>query len=89
MVKIELLSENNFNEYSLDSYVRKRQVAKAISSDEYVSYIALDDDAVIGFIGLKRRLNNDYMILDMMHVSAACRGTGIGRKIKIRSTNQI
>lgn len=111
MVKIELLSENNFNEYSLDSYVRKqavkrvyrregskyvlvdmpyvedwnlerkRQVAKAISSDEYISYIALDDDAVIGFIGLKKRLNNDNMILDMMHVSAACRGMGIGSKL--------
>lgn len=111
MVKIELLSEKNFNEHSLDSYVRKqdvkrvyrrkeseyvlldmpyvedwdlekkRQVAKDISSAEYISYIALDDDNVAGFIGLKKRLNNGYMILDMMHVSATCRGMGIGRKL--------
>lgn len=111
MVKIELLSETNFNEHSLDAYVRrqdvkrvyrregneyilvdmpyvedwnlekKRQVAMDISSADYVSYIALDDDNVVRFIGLKKQLNNDYMILDMMHVSAACRGMGIGRKL--------
>ena len=28
MVKIELLSENNFTDYSLDSYVRKQDVKK-------------------------------------------------------------
>lgn len=111
MVKIELLSEKNFNEHSLDSYVRKQdvkrvyrkkeskyvlvdmpyiedwslerkqQVAKNISSGEYISYIALDADIVVGFIALKRRLNNDYMILDMMHVSATYRGMGIGKKL--------
>lgn len=111
MVKIELLSEKNFNEHSLDSYVRKQdvkrvyrkkeskyvlvdmpyiedwslerkqQVAKNISSGEYISYIALDEDIVVGFIALKKRLNNDYMILDMMHVSATYRGMGIGKKL--------
>lgn len=111
MINIELLSEKNFNEHSLDSYVRKqdvkkvyrregreyvlvdmpyvedwnlekkRQVAMDIKSADYISYIALDDDNVVGFIGLKKQLNNDYMILDMMHVSAVCRGMGIGRKL--------
>lgn len=111
MVKVELLSEKNFNEHSLDSYVRKqdvkrvyrrdgneyvlvdmpyiedwslekkRQVAMDISSAEYISYLALDDNNVVGFIGLKKLLNNDYMILDMMHVSAAYRGMGIGKKL--------
>lgn len=28
MVKIELLSENNFTDYSLDSYVRKQDVKR-------------------------------------------------------------
>ena len=111
MVKIELLSEKNFNEHSLDSYERKqyvkkvyrkkgseyvlvdmpyvedwslerkRQVAMDISSNEYISYIALDGDNVVGFIGLKKQLNNDYMILDMMHVCAECRGMGLGKKL--------
>lgn len=111
MVKIELLTERNFNEYSLDSYERrhdvkrvyrregdeyilvdmpyvedwdiekKRQIAKAISSAEYISYVALDNERVVGFIGLIKELTDGYMILDMMHVSAQCRGMGIGRKL--------
>lgn len=111
MIKIELLSENNFNENSLDNYVRtqevkkvyrrqgeeyvlvempyvedwslekKRSVAKDICSKEYISYIALDDDKVVGFIGLKKQLVGDYMILDMMHTSAEYRGKGLGRKL--------
>lgn len=111
MIKIELLSDKNFNKYSLDSYERKqdvkrvyrrkgseyflvdmpyvedwslekkRQVAADISSAEYISYIALECNNVVGFIGLKKQLNDQYMILDMMHVSAAYRGNGIGRKL--------
>lgn len=111
MIKIELLSENNFNENSLDNYVRtqnvkkvyrrqgeeyvlvdmpyvedwspekKRSVAKDFSSKEYISYVALDDGKVVGFIGLKKQLFGDYMILDMMHTSAEYRGKGLGRKL--------
>lgn len=111
MVKFELLSEKNFNETSLDSYVRrqdvkkvyrkaggeyilvdlpyiedwtfeqKRRIAKNIRSKEYISYVAIDEGKVMGFIGLKKQLINEYMILDMMHVSAECRGMGIGRKL--------
>lgn len=60
---------------------RRRQIANNISSDEYISYVALEEEKVIGFIGLKRQLLNEYMILDMMHVSAEYRGMGIGRKL--------
>ena len=111
MIKIELLTENNFNKNSLDNYVRtqevkkvyrkqgeeyvlvempyiedwslekKRSVAKDICSKEYISYIALDDDKVVGFIGLKKQLVGDYMILDMMHTSAEYCGKGLGRKL--------
>ena len=111
MIKIELLSEANFNLESLDSYNRKqdvnkvyrkidgeykliehrytedwdlnkkRSVAKQISSDEYITYLAIENDEVVGFIGLKKELIESYMILDMMQVSAACRGQGIGRKL--------
>ena len=60
---------------------KKRSVAKQISSDEYITYIALENDRVVGFIGLLRQLNGPYMILDMMHVSSECRGQGIGRRL--------
>ncbi len=60
---------------------KKRSVAKRISSDEYITYIALENDKVVGFIGLLRQLNGPYMILDMMQVSSECRGQGIGRRL--------
>ena len=111
MIKIELLSEENFKLGSLDNYTRKqdvkkvyreqngeyilvdcvytedwdmekrRSVAKDISSDDYITYLAIENDEVVGFIGLKKDLVESYMILDLMQVSAACRGQGIGRKL--------
>ncbi|MGM9652183.1 MAG: GNAT family N-acetyltransferase [Eubacteriales bacterium] len=111
MIQIERVSEKNFDEHSLDSYVRrqdvkrvyrrkgdeyvlvdmpyvedwsleeKRQVATDIISAEYISYMAIDEDTVVGFIGLKKRLYKDFMILELMHVSAPWRGRGIGRAL--------
>ncbi len=111
MIRIELLSAENFKQDSLDNYSRKqdvkkvyrkhngeyiledcfytedwnmekrRSVAQDISSDDYVTYLAIEKDEVVGFIGLKKELIESYMILDMMQVSAACRGQGIGRKL--------
>ncbi len=60
---------------------KRRSVAKNISGDDYVTYLAIENDEVVGFIGLKKELIESYMILDMMQVSAACRGQGIGRKL--------
>ena len=60
---------------------KKRAIAKKICSDEYITYIALDNDKVVGFIGLLRKLSGPYMILDMMQVSSECRGQGVGRKL--------
>ena len=60
---------------------KKRSVAKKISSDEYITYIALKNDKVVGFIGLLKQRNGPYMILDMMQVSSECRGQGIGRRL--------
>ena len=111
MIKIELLSAENFKLDSLDNYKRKqdvekvyrkqngeyilvdcvytedwdmekrRSVAKDISSDDYITYLAIDNDEVVGFIGLKKDLVEPYMILDLMQVSATYRGQGIGRKL--------
>ncbi len=60
---------------------KKRSAAKLISSDMYIAYIALQNEKVIGFIGLLRQLKGPYMILDMMQVSSECRGQGIGRRL--------
>ena len=56
-------------------------MAKQISSDDYITYIALENDKVVGFIGLLKKLNGPYMILDMMQVSSECRGQGVGRRL--------
>ena len=111
VVTIELLTEENFTETSLDSYerrqevkrvyrkqdgayvlieqpyvedwdlARRRQVARNIQGADYITYIAREDNAVVGFIGLIRKPVGDRMILDMMQVSARCRGMRIGRKL--------
>ena len=60
---------------------KRRSVAKDISKKEYITYLALDGDRVVGFIGLMKKLNGSYMILDLMQVSAEVRGHGIGRKL--------
>lgn len=61
--------------------IKKRSVAKQISSDEYITYIAIENSKVVGFIGLLRKLKGSYMILDLMQVSSECRGQGIGRQL--------
>ena len=60
---------------------KKRSVAKQISSDDHITYIALENDKVVGFISLLKQLNGPYMILDMMQVSSEYRGQGIGRRL--------
>ena len=60
---------------------KRHSVAKAISGEDYITYLALDEDRVVGFIGLLKQPEGPYMILDMMHVSAECRGLGIGRRL--------
>ena len=60
---------------------KKRSVAKKICSDAYITYLALENEKVVGFIGLLRKLSGPYMILDMMQVSSECRGQGIDRKL--------
>ena len=85
MIRIELLSTENFKPDSLDNYQRKqdvkkvyrkhngeyilvdcvyiedwdmekrRFVAKDISSDDSIAYLAIENDEVVGFIGLKKR----------------------------------
>lgn len=93
MIRIELLTEKNFDEHSLDDYSRKhgvkrvwrringeyvlvdmpytedwdierrRQVARDIGSDSYITYAAFDGEKVVGFTGLLKQLKDGHMIL--------------------------
>ena len=104
MIRIELLSKDNFLPDSLDHYQRKQEVkkvyrkqggeyilvdcaytedwdagkrhsvAQTISGDDRITYLALDEDRVVGFISLLKQLEGPYMIIDMMQVSAECEG---------------
>lgn len=60
---------------------KKRAVANNLMSEEYITYLALDNAEVVGFIGLIKKPNGCRMILDMMHVSSEYRGQGIGRQL--------
>ena len=60
------------------SLERKREIAAALSGEDCISYLALEEGRVVGFISLIKELNSGYMILDMMHVSAGFRGKGLG-----------
>ena len=65
-------------DWSLDD---KRRIAAEMCSGEYISYLALDEGVIAGFIGLVMELKEGYMILDLMHVGEKYRGTGIGRQL--------
>ncbi len=60
---------------------KKRSGSKHLRCDDYIKYIDLDNDRVVGFIGLLKQRKGRYMILDMMQVSSECRGLGIGRRL--------
>ena len=63
------------------SLEEKREAAEQISGDGTVAYLALDNETVAGFVALEKQLVQDYMILEMMYVSAPYRGSGLGRKL--------
>ena len=103
MIRIELLSKENFTIDSLDNYIRKqdvkrvyrkkngeyslvecsytedwdmekrRSVAKDISKKEYITYLALDGDRVVGFIGLIKKTK--WFIYDSRFDASICRSS--------------
>ena len=60
---------------------KKRAVAEDLSSEDMIAWLALDGQKVVGFIGLQKAPVGTCMILDVIQVSAAYRGQGIGRKL--------
>jgi N-acetylglutamate synthase-like GNAT family acetyltransferase len=55
-----------------------------ISSVQYVTYIGIESGKIIGFIGMIRNLVGNWMILDVMQVSASYRRRGIGRELFLK-----
>ena len=74
----KLIDCKYIEDWNLDE---KRSIARRISSSDYIAYLSLDNDKVVGFIGLLKKLNGPYMILDMLHVSNEYRGQGVGRQL--------
>lgn len=72
----ELEEQPGVMEWSID---KKREVARDLMSDDYISYLALEEDRIVGFVSLVKELAGERMILDMMQVDADFRGQGIGR----------
>ena len=65
---------------------RKKEVTEALMSDHYVSFVALDDNRVIGFAGLK--IHEDHIELEQLHVARPYRHQGIGRKLFDTAMNE-
>ena len=72
----ELEEQPGVMDWSID---KKREVARDLLSDDYISYLALEEDRIVGFVSLVKELAGERMILDMMQVDADFRGQGIGR----------
>ena len=65
-------------DWSID---KKREVAKDLTEDAYISYLALEEDKIVGFVSLVKELVSGRMILDLIQVDTDFRGQGIGRKL--------
>lgn len=65
------------------SIEKKRSVAEKISSAKYITYLAINDKEIAGFLSLKKEKYNQYMILDVIQVSASYREKNRKRIIRI------
>ena len=63
-------------DWSID---RKREVAHKLIDSEHISYLALEEDRIVGFVSLVKELISGRMILDLIQVDKDFRGCGIGR----------
>ncbi len=61
------------------SIEKKREVAQDLMDNDYISYLALEEDRIVGFMSLVKELISERMILDVIQVDKNFRGKGIGR----------
>ena len=65
-------------DWSMD---KKREVAQDLMDSAYISYLALEEEEIVGFVSLVKELVSERMILDLIQVDTDFRGRGIGRKL--------
>lgn len=65
-------------DWSID---KKREVAQDLMDSKYISYLAIEEARIIGFMSLVKELVSEWMILDLIQVDTEFRGQGIGRKL--------
>lgn len=61
------------------SIEKKREVAKDLTDNAYIAYLALEEERIVGFMSLVKELVSERMILDLIQVDMDFRGRGIGR----------
>lgn len=63
------------------SLEHKREVAADLKSDDYISYVAWENEKVVGFVSVVKELVGQRMVLDVIQVDRAYRGRGIGGQL--------
>lgn len=63
------------------SLEHKRAVAADLKSDDYISYAVWENEKIIGFVSVQKKLTGHRMVLDMIQVDRKFRGQGIGRQL--------
>lgn len=73
-----LVEQFGVMDWSID---KKREVAHDLADSNYISYLALEGDRIVGFMSLVKNLVSERMILDLIQVDKDFRGRGIGRML--------
>ena len=73
--KYVLEEQPGMMDWSID---KKREVALDLVDSKYISYLALEEGKIIGFMRLVKELISERMILDLIQVDKNFRGQGIG-----------
>lgn len=73
--KYVLEEQPGMMDWSID---KKREVAQDLTDSAYISYLALEEDRIVGFMSLVKELVSERMILDLIQVDTDFRGQGIG-----------
>lgn len=73
-----LEEQSGVMDWSID---KKREVAGDLIDSNYISYLALEEGRIIGFMSVVRKLTGERMLLDVIQVDKDFRGKGIGRML--------
>ena len=63
------------------SLEHKWEVAADLKSGDYIAYAVWENEKIIGFVSVAKKLTGHRMVLDIIQVDRAYRGHGIGRQL--------